>query len=277
MAVNGHFGFPAFMKSSDRTKSMKTFFEYLIEFYKIDTKVYDIMIFGEFCGDNIQPFDIALIHLPKCFVMFDAKLIEKQKSDTDYNRWLKIDMKNNNKCIIGNSDILLYNVYDFQTYEVQIDMSNPEPARIIIEHFTINVDNECPFAKQLGIIGKGEGIVWRMWDGDKCLSTFKTKGDSHKVKKEKNVVTFSQENVESVKEFIDKYCTDNRIDQFITKLYVAKGVKVEMKNIPEITDHVFNDIISEESANIGRDVDMANAYKQISYCVKKYLTNFLTK
>lgn len=286
-SLNGHFGFPAFMKSSGRTESCLKFFEILIKTYSIDMQIYDIMIFGEFCGDNIQPFDVALIHLPKCFVIFDAKLVKKNNVDTintidtitdteipeNYNRWLKINMKHDKKCIIANPEILLYNVYDFETYEIQIDTNFLEKSRKIIEHFTISVNNECPFAKQLGVSGRGEGIVWKLWEGDKCINVFKTKGEAHKVKKEKNIVTFSQENVKSVEEFINKYCTENRIKQMLTQNFTVNNLKVEMKNIPQITDFVFNDIIVEESKNIDPSVDMTNAHKQISICVKNYLTN----
>ena len=62
----------------------------------------------------------------------------------------------------------IFNIRRFPTYEVTIDFSNEKSKMdglAKMEALTLDVQKECPVAKQLGAKGKevkGEGIVWQV-------------------------------------------------------------------------------------------------------------------
>jgi hypothetical protein len=115
------------------------------------------------------------------------------------------------------------------------------------------VEKCCPFAKKLGINGVGEGIVWRhtFADGHQRW-IFKTKGEQHKVTKEKMLIPIDVEKVANINEFIERTCTVNRFEQAIDSVYKTNtasklfGKTPSMRDCASIIEWMRNDIVKEE-------------------------------
>lgn len=245
ISPEGHFGFGGFVDK--RKHVFYKFFNHLVQKYEIDISKSNIVIYGEFCGSNIQKNDsVAISKLSKRFVIFDAVVCDNNR--TKLQKWLKIND-------MFDDQLDIYNIYNFPTYHISIDFSSAdtiEIARKQIESYVHEVDQQCPFSKHFGITGNGEGIVWRHWYDDYHYVAFKTKGETHKVKLEKQLVQFYQDDVTTIQEYCDRYVTPQRIESIISKKY--DGIVPKINEIMNITNAVFHDINSEESQYIKCDV-----------------------
>ena len=245
---NDNAGFAAFVEK--RKKIFMELIQMIEEKYRVDTSQNTICIYGEFCGGNIQK-GVAIQKLPKCFVIFDAKICSMRSTKQE---WLDISTKNkkNNKCIFSDPTELIYNIHDFKTYKFSLDMSDLNKMQDFLETCTQEVEDCCPFAHQLGVDGVGEGIVWRSLNSKTDRIIFKTKGTLHQVTKEKTVVPVNTEKVASANEFVEKVCTLNRFNQAIESLYKSNPEsplykkEPELKHCSNLLEWIKNDILKEE-------------------------------
>ena len=243
----------AFFVNKNKDKFIE-FFNILRDKYNINLDIYTLSIYGEWCGENIQK-GVALTKLPKCFCIFDCKV--SNHSDTTFKSyWVDISFKEMNITIISYPQEKIYNIYDFKTYEIEIDIDNYGDAQQYLTEMTEAVEKCCPFAKQLGVEGTGEGIVWRYCYGENQRTIFKTKGEEHKVTKEKVLIPVDTEKVENINEFVEKTCTQNRFEQAIDYLYKINpeskvyGQTPKMKDCELITNWIRDDIIKEEMSTL---------------------------
>lgn len=260
-ATHDTFGFGLF--ATNRTDQFMKFFDFLEKVYSVDTNKFTITIYGEWCGEKIQK-GVALMGLTKRFVIFEAKMspIFSFAESGESSVWLDVSMKNEHgKCIISGEKDNIFNVYDFKTYDVVIDLDNLEQTQRELTMFTSEVDNECPFAKHFGVTGPGEGIVWRhpfeRMDSDGTITKgrwiFKTKGEKHRNTKNSVLVPLIVEKSESIEDFVDKVCTENRFDQATKELYHSNsnskifGTTPSMKHCYEVMNWIMKDILKEES------------------------------
>ena len=280
-SVYDGFGFAPFVVI--RKNEFIEIFKKIKEFYDIDTNNHTITIFGEWCGERIQKH-VAIEKLKKRFVIFDICVTKiGVESNIDKTTWLTINMKNAmEKCIFANSDKEIYNIYDFKTYNVPIYFNNLEETARILTEFTNEVDKICPFAEAFGIIGVGEGIVWRheLPEGKRWI--FKTKGKSHEGTKKSGVVSTFAGKTDDVKKFVDMVCTINRMDQAVKELYELRpdseifGTKPEMKHCKFVIDWIINDIIKEESELMeNSNVDVKQMVSIVGSVVANYMKQFL--
>eukprot|EP00798_Chlamydomonas_sp_ICE-L_P032096 gene32096-biopygen9572 len=72
----------------------------------------------------------------------------------------------------------IFNIMNFPTYDVEVDMSDTQPAQEYMADLTNSVDAECPFAYQLAGVkgGGGEGIVWTCVDNTNVSSVVQDEG-----------------------------------------------------------------------------------------------------
>ena len=239
-------GFCFFVEKNKKT--FENFFVILADRYKIDQDIYTLSLYGEWCGENIQK-GVALTRLPKSFVIFDCKvsniLDPKFKS-----YWLQ------NLNLISDNDNRIYNIYDFETFKIKININDYEKAQQKLTELTKYVESCCPFAKKLGVEGIGEGIVWRYFYGNGQRWIFKTKGEEHKVTKEKVLIPVDTEKVENIKEFVDKCCTINRFEQALEHIYKLNpesnlyNCTPNMKDVQIIINWIRDDILKEEMDTI---------------------------
>lgn len=203
-----------------------------------------IIVFGEWCGKGIQS-GVAISQLPKMFVVFAAKVGDK---------WVSKDLVK----LIGNEEKNIFNVYkSFVQWGIEIDFNNPEQMEksvSILERWTKQVEEECPFAKTFGITGLGEGLVWCSHydnrtktfcggnDGDPWM--FKTKGEKHKNVKESKLVQLQPDVVNNIAELVASVVTEQRLKQGLEKLN-EKGLDISKKNTPTFLNWIQEDIRRE--------------------------------
>ncbi|KAF7866843.1 hypothetical protein EAF04_005684 [Stromatinia cepivora] len=107
-----------------------------------------LIIAGEFIGPRIQK-DVAISALPKkCFVIISVSINDEWQPDEQY-------------ADIHNESVGIFNVSRGGFFHEMIAIKNPKPAFERMQALANAVEKECPFAKSFGIIGLGEGIVWK--------------------------------------------------------------------------------------------------------------------
>lgn len=231
-------GFAFFAESNK-----KQFFSMFTEIAKrnnIDTRDNTISIYGEWCGGNIQK-GVAITNLPKSFFIFGVKITpnpiegaEKQPVAywVDHN-----DLKS--------PDDKIYNIEDFQTWEMEIDFNYPELVQNKLGELTLAVEEECPVGKAFGFSGVGEGIVWSCnYNG--VVHRFKIKGEKHSSSKVKKLASVDTEKINSIKEFVDYAVTESRFNQGVEKTF-PNNEPIDVKKMGELMKWIVNDIIKEES------------------------------
>jgi len=240
--LQSHFGFNQFVQITH-----KDFIYTLMSNLHNDycKKNEQIIIYGEFAGGNIQK-GVGISELPKGFYIFDCKVYNE---GLDKSKWIDISTLN-----INEKDI--FNIYDFPTYEINIDFNNPQEFQNKLVEITESVEKECPVAKQLGITeGIGEGVVWTgFYEDEKYI--FKVKGEKHSTSKVKKLASVDPELLTSINEFVEYAATTNRIEQGIKEVNAT-----EKKDMPNLLRWIANDIITEED-----DVLQANMleWKQVA-------------
>ncbi|QSZ31539.1 hypothetical protein DSL72_001106 [Monilinia vaccinii-corymbosi] len=107
-----------------------------------------LIVAGEFIGPRIQK-DVAIGALPdKCFVIISISINDEWQPDEQY-------------ADIHHEPSGIFNVSRGGSFHETIVLQNPDPAFAKMQALSDAVEEECPFAKSFGIIGLGEGIVWK--------------------------------------------------------------------------------------------------------------------
>lgn len=96
-----------------------------------------VVIYGEWCGSSIQK-GVALCQLPKMFVVFAVRY-----GTEDDTVWLLPDAVKQIEMASKN----IFNIFNFTTYELEIDFENPHVAQEKLIELTIAVEKECPVGK----------------------------------------------------------------------------------------------------------------------------------
>jgi hypothetical protein len=193
-----------------------------------------LALYGEWCGKGIQK-GVAINQLDKRFVIFGFK--EKFADETKPSRWMEIDSLWRD----GEYPIPIFNILDYPTYEVEVDLNNPQIAQATLVKLTDEVEAECPFAAKHGVSGIGEGIVWTgYYNGD--LIRFKTKGEKHSVSKAKEKIPIAPEKLASIEEFVTYAVTESRLEQ----AYQTLGDTPTVKQTGAFIGWISKDISQEE-------------------------------
>lgn len=209
-----------------------------------------VCLFGEWVGPSVQK-NVGISKLPsKSFFLFAIRVVDperiivgdNQEGTYKEDRWLPItDIRHNS--------INIFNIEDYQTYHLEIDLNNPKEP---VEHMQALVDaveKQCPVAKAFGIEGIGEGIVWTtMWKGIRIV--FKTKGKEHAVTvhKDGGTIQADTEKLNGINEFVSYAVTESRLNQGIEKVFGNDPLVKERTG--DFLKWIINDIVSEEMAAI---------------------------
>jgi hypothetical protein len=201
------------------------------------------VIYGEWCGKGIQK-GVAVSELEKMFVVFGIKLLSSDP-ETRPNTWVCDDAV---KELIGhNEDIRIFNIFEFGTWELEIDFDYPELSSNKMIELTEEVEKECPVGKYFGVSSVGEGIVWKCrtepYVGGDFM--FKVKGEKHSVSKVKTLAAVDVEKVNSIKECVDKIITENRLNQGLDHLR-TNHLEIVPQNLGVFIKWVTSDAIREE-------------------------------
>jgi len=216
--------------------------EVILNFMRWMTKEYKtgllpIMIYGEWCGGNIQK-GIALNGLPKMFILFDRfKVITPE-----YEENANIPWRSGHRPGFPLTETNIYFIEDFPTFEVEIDFESETSVAYAVNkmvEITQEVEKECPVGKQFGVSGIGEGVVWRCDD-----QVFKVKGEKHSVSKVKTLAAADPEKMASLEKFVDYAVTNSRLEQGVKEVYGEQ--KPGREKIADFLRWVHRDIIKEE-------------------------------
>lgn len=230
----------------------------------IDLDNHTVTVYGEWAGTGIQK-NVGINNQPKGNYIFAFKI--SRTSDTDFTAyWIDVSsFPRNEECNI-------YNIYDFETKEIEIDFNRPKLAQNEMIEIMLDVEKHCPVAKKLGHEGIGEGNVWTVEFKDKVYR-FKVKGDKHagksKVKKLKPVDNVK---LNKIHECVNKVTPNWRLDQMITESCdLNNGGQIERSKIGSFIKMVINDIIKEELDTISEyNLEPKEINKYVSNVAKEY-------
>eukprot|EP00798_Chlamydomonas_sp_ICE-L_P012961 gene12961-biopygen3899 len=173
----------------------------------------NIVVCGEYCGKGVQS-KVALCKLAKMFVIFAIRI--------DYE-WVDMTKYSTVFC----QEEWIFNIMNFPTYEVEVDMSDTQPAQDYMADLTNSVDAECPFAYQLAA----------------------------------SRVT---EYIKTVTEFVESVTTESRLSQGIECL-VEQGVELRIHSVSEFSSWVCRDVFKEERDTIEENGFNVNDVRKVLY------------
>lgn len=230
----------AFFAHSHETEFLKLFNEISTK-ENIDVNKNTISIYGEWAGKGIQR-GVGISNIEKSFFIFGVKITphteteEELKSNPAY--WV-------DSSYLRNTDVRIYNIEDFQTYEIEIDFNMPQLVQNKLSDLTIAVEGECPVAKEFGEIGIGEGIVWSI-EFNGVVHRFKVKGEKHSSSKVKTLAAVDVEKLNSINEFVEYVVTESRFNQGLENTF-PNNEPIDIKKMGDLIRWVVNDVIKEES------------------------------
>jgi len=252
--LNDNNGFAAFVEKNKYVFS--DVINDIIQKYNIKTGI--VTIYGEWFGKGIQS-NIGVNQLEKTFAIFAVKWT---KSEEDVE-WLDFYTEKYH-------DDRIYHINYFGTYEIDIDMNNPELAQNILSDITKEVEKECPVAKKLGAtpengVMTGEGVVWSTRLEDGTVVRFKVKGEKHSGTKVKKLAKVDIEKLNSVNEFVEYAVTENRLNQGIEEVFISENKVPDIKMTGDFIRWVVNDVIEEE-------IDVLNENNLVAKDVNKAIS-----
>ncbi|KAG7008809.1 hypothetical protein G7Y79_00004g013930 [Physcia stellaris] len=197
-----------------------------------------VVIAGEWCGKGIQK-KVALIQLPKHFVIVSVHINGSWVPDTDY-------------ADIHDEAVGIYNVSKAGFFYHELDIANVEDSEMQIGTLVKKVETQCPYALKLDVSGIGEGIVWKARDFCKDPEFwFKSKGDEFAVK----IVDKSEpdllklQHAERAQEFAKQVTTVNRMQQgwdFLSEMRIPQDIS----GTRQFLSWLMGDCLTEEAREI---------------------------
>lgn len=216
-----------------------------IDINSVDWKDNVIGVYGEWCGGNIQK-GVALCELSKMFVIFAVAVIQRE---TPFKKsWLSIDKISKFKV-----DGKIHNIYNFPTYEIEINFAKHHESTNKLVEMTIAVEDMCPVGKAFGVEGIGEGIVFI------CISDFyddsgfwfKSKGEKHSKSKVKQIRPVDNDKVTLLFDIAEKVTPSWRMEQIFNLTFdTINGGKPDRTKMGEYIRAVVADITKEELTTI---------------------------
>ena len=208
-----------------------------------------VLIFGEWCGGNIQK-GVAISQIPKMFVIFGIALVDNDNNKKYLTR-TQVE-----KCTVGfnaSHSGQIFSIYNYPTFGCEIDFENPHEIQQFLTDRTTEVGDECPVGRAFGVFGVGEGIVWRCvtegWEDSQFW--FKVKDERHSNSKVKTLPTVDVERINDIKELCDKLANDGRLAQGLQVVFnTLNDGEVDIKRTGDFIKWIMSDIFKEETDTI---------------------------
>jgi len=250
--IKDNYGFAHYIR--DHIEAYKQLMLDLSEKYSIDLRTTKLCIYGEWCGENIQT-KVALAKLPKKYVMFAVCVIsynDETKSETQ--RWLNINKLHTeeNQCVFSlrlksllpPGSPMFHNIFDFKTYQIDIDTALLDPSLTKIDPETQKpyhpyiqelelrfsdivdeIEKQCPFASAFGINGVGEGVVFEHIENG-YRRMFKCKGTLHAGvrRTSKKTLDGEQDQDRMFKELMNEWIS-LRFEQACENVYTSENIE----------------------------------------------------
>lgn len=228
-----------------------------------------LAVYGEWCGGSIQK-GVAINGLEKMFVIFSATIRTRENTESRNLDWFPVEEIKKMKL----TDRKVYNIYDFKTWEIQIDFEkHHESVNKIVEN-TVAVEDECPFAKEFGKSGIGEGIVYI------CVTPpynnsdlwFKSKGEKHANSKVKTLKPVDDAKINRMIEIANKVTPAWRLEQMFNQTFdILNGGVVTTEKLGDFIKAVNNDICKEETLLLQEEgVEFKDINKFVSTITRDY-------
>ncbi len=226
-------------------ENLMTFRDIILEIeshYRIDCSKNTVTVYGEWAGEGIQG-SVAISKLQKSFYIFGVKISPFDEDAASY--WVDFDIFDTN------SDVEIDNIHcikEFRTFDIEIDFNNPGIANNKMVDMVKEVEDECPVAKQLGVSGIGEGIVFETsYKGS--IYRWKMKGDKHsgksRVKKAKKV---DNTKLQLIYDTVEKVTPEWRLDQMYQETFdTLNGGRGDIKKTGDYIRSIITDITKEDS------------------------------
>ena len=209
-----------------------------------------LTVFGEWCGSGVQR-NVSISQLPKAFYAFAIKAVLTPHTDCTDSAHDVLQSQESQYLpssllpfLLSTPAIGFYNITDFPTYELVVDLENPKTAVDLANKLVYDVAEKCPVASQLGVDGFGEGIVFRSIDSDTDIFV-KVKGTRHSSSGGKKSASIDPMVAKSIDDFIDKTVTQDRCEQGWTLLKQSTGF-VSKVNTGTFVKWLINDVMTEE-------------------------------
>jgi len=195
-----------------------------------------VYLYGEWAGIGIQR-GVAVSELEKSFYAFALKMQTlDENNEVLRTSYLPVDFKND----IENR---IFNIYNFPTFKASVDCSEPHVAQNMLVALVAEIEKECPVAKELGVSGIGEGLVF-VGDYKENRYTFKVKGEKHAGKsKIKKLNKVDDAKINLVNETVNKVLPTWRLDQFFNEVV---GEDTDRKKLGDYIRAVLSDVVKEE-------------------------------
>lgn len=213
--------------------------------HDIDLNENIISVYYEWCGGGIQKKS-AVTHLDKRAIIFQHFKVSPVEPDTSIkSKWYEtkigenwVDCKEND----------IFNICNFNTYEFDIDFSNPLMSVNYMKDLVENtIEVNSPVGQQFGIDGNiGEGMVISfIYKGVK--QSFKVKGEKHSKTKVKTLTPVDEAKLQLRQEIAQKVCPAWRLEQMFDEANdtMNSGEPI-IENIPIFMKLLKSDIIKEE-------------------------------
>ena len=222
---------------------------------------FPVAVFGEWAGDGINS-PAAIAKVKRSFFIFGVKAKDVG--------WLDLD-------IALEEHPNVYKITDFKQYSIDIDFNVPEFSQNKLVQMAEEVENECPVAKEFGISGIGEGLVFHAFFGNK-LHRFKVKGEKHAKKcKIKKLQKVDDEKLQLIQDVAEKVTPIWRLDQMWNETFnIINGGAPCVTKTGDFLKKVFEDIIEEDSDIVeNAGLTLKDINKKVAFIAKVYFTDRL--
>ena len=240
-------GFARFI--DDRKPEIKTM---MLKLYnRLNHKCYGrtITVFGEFCGKGINK-GAAICDIDKSWFVFGIKIDEDWISDEVFD-------------IIFEEGKDIYHLKPYKT--ITIDFNSIEQVNNEIFQIVADIEKECPIAKQFGIYGVGEGIVFSFPFKHKIYQ-FKTKGEKHSDTKVKKIKVIDEDKFNKIKSVANIVTPVWRLNQMYDETFdTINGGTGDIKKTGDYIRNVIADVNKE-------DYDIIETEGLTSKDVNKYIS-----
>lgn len=197
------------------------------------------VIYGEWVGKGIQS-KVAVTQLDKAWFVFAVRGINE---GWDHSIWTDD--------VVSVPEKRVFFMPWYGEREVYVNLNDPARSEDELNNLMKQVEESCPVAKEFGVDGHGEGMVWHPdWTEKRYDYAFKVKGEKHSgggEKKARAVQPLSAGEIAFVKETV----TEERFDQGLDYLRETGDREVSVKRTGEFLSWLVNDILREESERLG--------------------------
>lgn len=274
-AEEDNMGFAKMIQSNEYKSFLKLLLQKIMDEAPNRKNLLSVGVFGEFAGQGIMK-QVGISNMPKFFAPFDVCLFYPYEGNDKTKQFDVIYLDSNFLKEFENESLRIFPSYPTYTMDINFnDIALAEKSNEI-SNLTINVENECPFAKKHGFTGIGEGVVWKFvklkdnpnfpegFDNFKYHDLmFKVKGEKHSVSKVKTLAPVDVEKLKKIADFVEYACTENRLNQGIEYLK-EQNIELSTKSTSDYIRWVMNDILKEESDVIKENnIDWKSASKLI--------------